>query len=1040
MRNNVPVTDREQTFDADTLIVSETDAKGRITAVNEDFVRISGFTSAELIGAPHNIVRHPDMPSAAFADLWATLKQGRPWSGLVKNRCKNGDYYWVRANVTPVVEAGQLKGYLSVRWQASREDIAAAERLYREMNAGTARGIAVREGRVVSARWWARVDPVRIVRERLGLGAKLLLAGVALTLPLALVTAVAWGYIGRELAAAALERDGLAYHVAGRAVVEAVQKHRGMSGIVIAGDAAAAQKLPALRDAVEASLGRMDAVDARLAPTLGLGETWQAVRGRWPVLRDAHRTLAAPQSFAAHTEAVAAALALLDQTADASGLVLDPELASFYTMSAVVMQLLQLTESMGQARARGVVAAADGKIDSATRLEMAGLLARMRVLAGEVERAGAASFRADAQLEAALRARYAALASAVQRYTDLIDRDLLRPTTITVKPTEYFAAATAAMDAAFALYDAGAPALDGLLVTRIERLHGQVVRAALATLVLLVAGLAIAWLVVGGIRKGLQAALGHFDAMAAGDFRRAIATAGEDEIARLMRGLKSMQLKLGSDLSTARASAASAQRVRQALDATPTPVRIADAGGTIVYANPALLEVLRRDAAAFRATSAQFDPERVVGGSVGVFYADPAAALARLSALDATTRATMDLGGRTYEVTTAPVRAADGTRLGTVGQWRDRSAEIAAETEVSSVVRAAAAGDFSRRVGVADKQGFYRQVAEGLNEVTATAERGLNDVARVLRALQAGNLTERIDAAYEGMFDGLKQDANGTVDNLRALVSEIREAALGIASAAEQLAVGNADLSNRTEQQASSLEETASSMEELTATVKQNAESAKQANQLAAGASGVAARGGGVVGDVVTTMEAITASSRKIVDIIGVIDGIAFQTNILALNAAVEAARAGESGRGFAVVASEVRNLAQRSAAAAKEIKALISGSVTQVESGSRLVGAAGETMQEIVASVQRVTDLMSEITAASLQQSSGIEQVSEAVVQMDQATQQNAALVEEAAAAAASLQDQARRLTGSVRVFVLDNDAARAAGGHGHAAARAAA
>lgn len=260
-------------------------------------------------------------------------------------------------------------------------------------------------------------------------------------------------------------------------------------------------------------------------------------------------------------------------------------------------------------------------------------------------------------------------------------------------------------------------------------------------------------------------------------------------------------------------------------------------------------------------------------------------------------------------------------------------------------------------------------------------------------------------------------------DSLVGIVGEVRQGTDSIATASSQIAAGNQELSTRTEQQASSLEETAASMEELTSTVKQNADNARQANQLALSASEVAIKGGSVVAQVVDTMGAINGSSRKIVDIIGVIDSIAFQTNILALNAAVEAARAGEQGRGFAVVAAEVRILAQRSATAAKEIKELIDDSVSKVEQGSQQVGDAGKTMEEIVKSVRRVTDIMGEITAASQEQTSGIEQINQAVAQMDQVTQQNAALVEEAAAAADALQGQAGQLSQAVSAFKLAGD-----------------
>ena len=304
----------------------------------------------------------------------------------------------------------------------------------------------------------------------------------------------------------------------------------------------------------------------------------------------------------------------------------------------------------------------------------------------------------------------------------------------------------------------------------------------------------------------------------------------------------------------------------------------------------------------------------------------------------------------------------------------------------------------------------------------------LEEAVNVAQTVARGDLTSRIEAQGSnetGALMGALRDMNA---NLVDIVSQVRVGTGTIAEAADQISAGNLELSSRTEQQASSLEETASSMEELTSTVRQNADNAREANALAQTASQVAGRGGETVGRVVQTMDAITESSKKIVDIIGVIDGIAFQTNILALNAAVEAARAGEQGRGFAVVASEVRNLAQRSAGAAKEIKELIGNSVNKVEEGSRLVSDAGTTMQEIVDSIGRVTAIMSQIAMASAEQSSGIEQVNQAVAQMDQVTQQNAALVEEAAAASDAMREQAQALSALVSTFRFEERAVQAA------------
>ncbi|TSD61585.1 PAS domain S-box protein [Variovorax sp. KBS0712] len=526
MRVNLPVTDIEYELSKEEALVSRTDLKGRITYVNPAFVAASGFTAGELLGKAHNIVRHPDVPPEAFADLWRTLDQGLPWTGLIKNRRKNGDFYWVLANVTPIRHQGRVEGYMSVRSRPAREDVAAADALYRRMREGEAKGLELLQGEVVRSGWahpLARLRRIPVRRRVFGV----------------------------TLAAAALSA-GLG------------------------------------------ALGWMEA--SRLAAASG-----------------AHSWL---------------------PTAVAAGSL----------------------------------------------------------------------------------------------------------------------------------------------------------------------GAALAWL-------GLGAFLGR----------------------------------------------------------------------TVFRPLDEAIEVART----------------IAGGDLVRFT----------------------------------VRPGD---------------------EVSGLLRA-------------------------LNQMSA---------------------------------------------NLFAIVADVGANVAGVMSASSQIASGNEDLSSRTEQQASSLEQTAASMEELTSTVKQNADNALQANQLAVSASEVAVKGGAVVSQVVDTMGSINASSKKIVDIIGVIDGIAFQTNILALNAAVEAARAGEQGKGFAVVASEVRSLAQRSAAAAKEIKTLIGDSVEKVEAGSKQVAEAGRTMQEIVGSVKRVTDIMGEITTASQEQTSGIEQINRAIAQMDQVTQQNAALVEEASATAQSLQEQAQGLVRAAGVF----------------------
>jgi methyl-accepting chemotaxis protein len=509
--------------------------------------------------------------------------------------------------------------------------------------------------------------------------------------------------------------------------------------------------------------------------------------------------------------------------------------------------------------------------------------------------------------------------------------------------------------------------------------------------------------------------------VAAGRLDNPIEIDRHDELGRLLLNARAMRDDLRARLQRDQLIASEALRVRTALDDVSTNVMIADADRRIIYVNRPLQRMLKSVQDELRRDLPNFDADALIDASIDQFHRKPEHQARMLDQLTGTHTAQIHVGGRTMRLVVNPVLGAAGERMGFVVEWADRTQEVQVEQEVARIVQAAAAGDLSERVGLEGKQGFLLLLAQQLNALLDNNADGLSRVSALLSALSQGDLTARMDGDLQGVFATIRDDANATADQLAGIVRRIKDSSLAINSAATEIATGNGDLSRRTEQQAAALEETAASMEELTATVKQNADNADQANRLVLDAAGVAAQGGDVVGRVVTTMADIDTSSKKIAEIIGVIDGIAFQTNILALNAAVEAARAGEQGRGFAVVASEVRTLAQRSAGAAKEIKHLIQDSVTRIGNGAALASEAGNTMQQVVSSVQRVTDIMSEITSASREQAAGITQVNQTVTQMDETTQQNAALVEEATAAARAMEDQAAQLVDAVAVFRLE-------------------
>ncbi len=462
-------------------------------------------------------------------------------------------------------------------------------------------------------------------------------------------------------------------------------------------------------------------------------------------------------------------------------------------------------------------------------------------------------------------------------------------------------------------------------------------------------------------------------------------------------------------------------RIRTALDKVSANVMMADVDRTIIYTNEAVIDTLRNAQDDIRKDLPNFDVDTLLGGSIDQFHKNPQHQMQMLDTLSGVHSADIIVGGRHMTLVLSPVTDDEGVRIGTVVEWADRTAEVRIQQEMDMIIAAANDGDLSERIGLEDKTGSFLRLSEGLNTLLNKVASFVQDMSGLFQSMSEGDLTKTVKNEYRGEFEEIKNNANNTLLKLTEVMGKIQSTSASVRTSANEVAQGSDDLSRRTESQASSLEETASSMEEMTATVKQTSENASQADVLAGEAKAKAQQGGAVVKDAVNAMSEILDSSNKINDIIGVIDEIAFQTNLLALNAAVEAARAGEQGRGFAVVAGEVRTLSQRSAAAAKEIKDLIRDSVGKVESGSTLVNQSGETLAEIVGAVDRVAMMIQDVNNASSEQNSGISQINQAVTQMDEMTQKNAALVEETSAASRSMSEEATNMNSLIAFFKLN-------------------
>ncbi|WP_231583392.1 methyl-accepting chemotaxis protein [Luteimonas sp. FCS-9] len=573
-----------------------------------------------------------------------------------------------------------------------------------------------------------------------------------------------------------------------------------------------------------------------------------------------------------------------------------------------------------------------------------------------------------------------------------------------------------------------APALEALHAERSAALaaararqqaQGRWMDAFFAATLLLVAIALIATLlaVLRAVRRPIEDTLRFAQAIADDRLDATLAVRNpHDELGRLAGMLVHMQQRLRTRIEGERAVARENARIRQALDSAQSGLMLLDHDGRIAYANRALRDALGADAAG-----------GLDSGDAAALHPDFADVQRRLCAGETAFAHEADHAGTRYSWAVAAV-AVDGQRIGAAIEWRSRALETMVEQEIAALVEAAARGDLHGRIALAGKDGFVRTLSIGINGLLDTFQHNLSSLQGLLAALSQGDLSARMEGDFHGVFARMRDDANATVAQLTGIVARIQDASVAIGRAADEIVAGNADLSRSTAQQTVELEATAASMAAFADAVRQNAEHARQADALVVDAAAVASRGGDAVGRVVTTMADIERASRRIADILSVIDTIAFQTNILALNAAVEAARAGEQGRGFAVVASEVRMLAKRSADAAREIKGLIDDAGAKVADGAALAGRAGGTMGEIVASVQGVTAIMAGIRAASQAQAEGIDRIDRTVSGMDAATRRNAARVEGATAAASRMHAQAARLNASVAAFRTDAAAVPAA------------
>ena len=799
--------------------------------------------------------------------------------------------------------------------------------------------------------------------NRLKLWQKLALLVVAMAVPTALLGVFYLSGANSQVALASDEIEGARYVQSVGAVLAEASNHRSRLFALLTGDAARRDEVSGSESDMDKEIATVDASDAKVGAKFKVSDAWQTVKSEWDRLKTEGPKLSPDEAVARHNALIDKIFKLSETVAARSGLSIDPAPETEALIQIATRNVPDALIASGNIRWYATRASIKGYLGGDDRMAL-GLYHDQFV--EHFEAAGRDLDRASEDAKAKVRPAVDAARNAFNTAYGTVKEKILDTQKMEITTADVYAATRDITSSLQQLSDVSYGAMNAAVQQRLSEVTTWRNLTAGITAIALAFALALSWLITRSLSAPLARAVAVFGSISGGKYDNEIERGGTDEAGQVLQALDDMQGKLRTQIETERAFAAENSRIRQALDKVSTSVVLADANYQIIYVNDTAQAMFARTQHEIRKSLSNFDVARLKGASLDAMSLDPSNTRRALDALQGSDAQERTLGNCTFRTVTNPVRNDRGERIGTVVEWTERTQEVSVEKEMQNMLSAVVGGDLTSRIDLAGKTAFFEAMSRGVNQLA---------------------------------------------DNMAEVVSKVKTVAAEVHRGADEISSGNANLSQRTEEQSSSLEETASSMEEMTTTVKQNADNAGQANQLAMAARDQAEKGGSVVSQAVKAMADINDASKKIADIIGVIDDIAFQTNLLALNAAVEAARAGEQGRGFAVVASEVRSLAGRSATAAKEIKELIQDSVRKVEDGSVLVTQSGQTLEKIVASVKKVSDIVAEIAAASREQSSGIEQVNRAVMQMDELTQQNAALVEEATAASQAMAEQVRGL-----------------------------
>lgn len=865
--------------------------------------------------------------------------------------------------------------------------------------------------------------PLKATGKRITLAFKVTTLGVVMFLMTAGLLYMIWSKDSAEINAIEMQLRGMEFSSPLQDLASHTAQHRGMTAAYLSGNTTFRDRILKKKDEIERTIAQIELLNDRLGKEFDSDSRWNKIKKGWNTVNRGSFEREGKVSFQIHTDLFNQILNLHTHIGEKSGLMMNSSLDVHSLTTLKFETVSYVAENLGVMRGKGSAFAAEGRIPADQTTLLTQLSHASKQMVNRTQKAVDTAIDYNEELGGTFTTLGKKFVAQTDTFLSLVEKEILQPSEITVKPDQVFNAGTNAIVSGLALYQQATTHIRKKLEQQLEDTKSRTYTVFGIVAMVLLMVWAYAGVILNDIIQRLNTTNAIFSNICQGNLKNTIPHRLNDEVGDLFAGLEHMQNRLDEAISRERSRSRRLERITAALDATTTNVMIADANHNITYVNRSIQAMFKRIESELRTQLPNFNASDLIGRKIDEFHQNPHKQRSKLGEMTGPINADIHAAGLTLSFIATPVTSETGEHLGTVVEWQDNTDFVKSIGKIQNIVAQAKAGQLCGRLNVDEAEGYFSEVYAATNELLDVNETIISETLHSVKALSQGDLTQKISGKYEGAFAELQASFNSSVEQLTQIIKRIDQSSKVVSWGANEISLGNNHLNDRTQQQSAKLEQSAANMVEFNKTIQTNAQNAAEASELANAARDKAKLGGQVVGQTIQAMDNIQESNGRISEITDLIDEIAFQTNLLALNAAVEAARAGDQGKGFAVVANEVRQLAQRSAEAAREVQALVTDSVEKASAGTTLVRKSGDTLKEIIEESRAVSEVISQISEASHQQASGIHSINTTISHLDSATQENAALVEQTSSASINLMKESKELNAMLDQFTMPLD-----------------